>query len=253
MDEDDQASITSSVIQQRPSNGGGLLSQMLPPPAMSVISSLSEMSPGNNTQDHHHHHHQANGSMMSSPSSDRDECRMMDASEIKKEPLDEDLEQDRAFITRSAIRDLMAGYSGNSSSSNKRSQVRDTPTPSPSTSKTTKRMRTSDGAKGSAAGGAMKRPMVAVHNSIASSPQSDQAYLANHIVRRQTMDLRQLKPSKNKRETEPKFDISKEDLNRNKAWSKSLAYDLKHSKIMREVLENLPKSRQLRKRRTSTM
>lgn len=230
--DDDEASIISSI---RPND----LSCMPLPPPMSITSSCAVMeSPDgcSNTQ----------GQPISSQSENEEFC-MMEASQIKREPIVEGDDDDRDFVMRSAIEEIMASHS-------KKKETRMKTIATISNPETPKKTRHSHPASLMAIkkrASPTKKPMVAVHKAIVRSRQSDQAYLekvlrkkvgGEHTRKKQT---RQNDPEKEEVDPDTSLDMSRK-------MESVLVYDLNNSKMIRDILENLPKKR-LRTRRTSTL
>lgn len=243
--DDDQASMISSI---RPHNGSSQITEMPPPPPMSVISSSVSAGSPNTKESSSSSSQQANGSL-----SEVDEFPLMDASQIKQEP-----EEDCSFVMRSAIQEIMKNHKkrgrpkGGEATATKdvtiRKFTRNSETSSNNNNLLLKKAPTSP----------CKRPMVAVHKTITRSSQQDKAYLASVLKRKRLSDhktpnvMKKSDPSwSNAEEGEDEEDeTDTESISKDK-MENSLVYDLNNSKVIREILENLPKNR-LRARRIST-
>lgn len=234
--DDDQASMISSI---RPHNDSSQVTEMPPPPPMSVISSSVSAGSPNTKESSSSSSQQANGSM-----SEVDEFPLMDASQIKQEP-----EEDCSFVMRSAIQEIMKNHK-------KRGRQKEgAPT---ATKRFTRNSEPNNLLLKKSPMSPCKRPMVAVHKTIKRSSQQDKAYLASVLKRKRLSDhktpnvMKKSDPSWSNAEEgeDEEDDTDTESISKDK-MENSLIYDLNNSKVIRDILENLPKNR-LRTRRIST-
>lgn len=225
------------------------------PPAVSVTSSrISVSSPATRVV----HSEQEMTDTSASVSEATEEITMIDPSQIKTEPTDE---EDRDLVLRSAMHQVMAAHTNNSK---ERSRSKGSVLTSPSTSRKSPRVHRKRVGEVELLGlqpgtSPIKRPMVSVHKPISRSHQSDKAFLEKILQNKGSLErltnVRVCLPSKVVVAPRARQDTSNamdtESSLGSGRGNYGLDYDMMNSKAIKEIFANLPKKR-LRSRLNSS-
>lgn len=218
------------------------------PPAVSLISSrMSATSPPNNVQEI--------ADTSASVSEATEEITMLDPSQIKTEPTSE---ENGDFVLRSAIHQVMASHSEGEDRSRFRGSVQTSPsTPNKSPRVHRKRAGEVELLGRQSGTSPIRKPMVSVHKQISRSHQSDKAFLEKILHGNgnleQLTNIRVCLPSQvvvAARARQDTNDAMDTDYGLGRG-NLGLEYDMNNSKVIKEILANLPKKR-LRNRLTSS-